>query len=258
MDGDGDGSSSMSSFRFPFGRRKEECYSSSMDNCHNEKRTTDKGGSSSASLVLPFTHTMTDNSLDHSEGQPSSWVSSSAPIASSPPVGLLSGLLSRIRSDDEHDSYASTAGINDDNMKEDSVHGDLVISHDEHGVYLTSKPDHSSDTLSVNTHFISGSGVSDRGGEESQLPRPTTPKPSLLPKFMQHLFVFPNFVKLGSVYICKTNPAWGSWEKRRLFLWDNYVFETLPNDDGVPVGFANMSGAIVQLKTDACYTGTYD
>ena len=164
-----------------------------------------------------------------------------APLSTSPPVGLLGGLLQRMRSADLDDSRQRHR----DREKRggEDVHGDLVMSHDHRGVYLTSNPDHCASEASL----LSRSAPSDAKDKDS-IPRAST-APSTLPKFMQHLFVFPNFVKLGSVFICKTNPAWGTWEKRRIFLWDNYIFEALHDDDGVPVGFANLSGAIVEMNT---------
>eukprot|EP00604_Paraphysomonas_vestita_P002643 CAMPEP_0174818544 /NCGR_PEP_ID=MMETSP1107-20130205/1263_1 /TAXON_ID=36770 /ORGANISM="Paraphysomonas vestita, Strain GFlagA" /LENGTH=852 /DNA_ID=CAMNT_0016030539 /DNA_START=307 /DNA_END=2865 /DNA_ORIENTATION=- len=110
-----------------------------------------------------------------------------------------------------------------------SVHGDLVISFDDNGVYVANKPERSSSTNLENSD-----------SEQSI---------SNLPKFMQHLFFFPNFQKLGVVFIRRSIE--NTWERRNLYLWDNYLFETLVgSDDHLPLGFANLSGGSINLKFD--------
>lgn len=70
-----------------------------------------------------------------------------------------------------------------------------------------------------------------------------------LPKFMQHLFLFPNFEKLGHVYVRRLTE--NIWEHRQFYLWDNYLFETIPhNDDPLPLGYANLSGGEVVRRID--------
>jgi hypothetical protein len=70
-----------------------------------------------------------------------------------------------------------------------------------------------------------------------------------MPKFMQHLFLFPNFDDLGIVFI---RPLVDTiWVPRHLYLWDNYLFETIPHsDDTLPLGYANLSGGSVVMKHD--------
>jgi hypothetical protein len=70
-----------------------------------------------------------------------------------------------------------------------------------------------------------------------------------MPKFMQHLFLFPNFDDLGTVFI---RPVVDTiWVPRHLYLWDNNLFETIPNsDDTLPLGYANLSGGSIASKQD--------
>mmetsp|Transcript_12025 Transcript_12025/g.18168 ORF Transcript_12025/g.18168 Transcript_12025/m.18168 type:complete len:1077 (-) Transcript_12025:146-3376(-) len=157
------------------------------------------------------------------------------------PVGLLGGLLQRIRSHD--DQY---------NSPDDSVHGDLVLSHDKDGVYLTSKPDHT--THSKHSAPPTVASLSPSNDDEIMM---EIGKHSELPKFMQFLFLFPNFHRLGTIFACK-NPPWGEWERRRFFLWDNYIFEALADDDGMPIGYANLSAAKVAIHRDKRVRGRSD
>jgi hypothetical protein len=213
--------------RFHFGRsmsKQEE--DASMDDSHFR----DKDGSGMSKSYA------SENDLANAAMQPPGPAS-----VGSPPVGLLSGLISRMRHNEDQMIREEV---------EASVHGDLVMSHDEHGVYLTSKPERFNSDSALHSLREDSSARRETGSVANET--------SALPKFMQHLFVFPNFVTIGSVYICKTNPAWGEWEKRRIFLWDNFVFEASPENEGIPIGFANVSGAILSMKSEFSMKGESD
>lgn len=202
--------------RFLFGHRSYSKEDSSLDDSHFHNKEA---------LELPRVQS-SDNDIPSSSRGSASLMS----MAGSPPLGILSGLISRMRHSDD----------NSGRDIEKSVHGDLVLSHDEFGVYLTSKPDRFNSDSALYAH------------RENEATETTS-----LPTFMQHLFVFPNFVALGTVFMCKTNPGWGEWFKRRLFLWDNFIFEASPENEGIPIGFANMSGALVHLKSDFSSKGEW-
>jgi hypothetical protein len=112
------------------------------------------------------------------------------------------------------------------------VEGDFILSHNEKGVFVSrNKP-----------RAVSQDNMSDaESTTERMIQR--------MPKFMQHLFLFPNFDDLGTVFI---RPLVDTiWVPRHLYLWDNYLFETIPHsDDNLPLGYANLSGGTVVLKND--------
>ena len=75
------------------------------------------------------------------------------------------------------------------------------------------------------------------------------PKPSRLDLYpSQASAAAPHWYSLGIVWACR-NPAWQAWEKRALFVCHNYLFECLPDLQHGIIGYAQMSGSVIQRGT---------
>mmetsp|Transcript_12657 Transcript_12657/g.20559 ORF Transcript_12657/g.20559 Transcript_12657/m.20559 type:complete len:1601 (+) Transcript_12657:232-5034(+) len=163
------------------------------------------------------------------------------------------------------------------------VYGDLIVSHDEHGVYLSSfQPSEldpsggfspSNSSLSASDQFLKSSdtcGLSllETGPSRSiSHPIPSTATSSgvgAVPSFISALFLHPNCTDLGTVFACKNHRLCQSstsekgkvssdtddWEARRCFLWDNYLFELLVPERVDFGGYGTGSGSGVEAAGD--------
>lgn len=58
-----------------------------------------------------------------------------------------------------------------------------------------------------------------------------------------------SYFDVGVVFV-NLHPLWSEWLERRMFGWDNFIFETLNVADAAPLGFMCLNSSIVTLMND--------